>query len=334
MKPDPTYPDFPPGYLDGPDPDVRSLLSSAGGPAPDPIHDLLAQIVAAHTQAMSPAPVPPPLNLAQRMGPLYAPPMPRSSNERDVGGRSFLSGLAQGFNGRGGFGLDGKTKPASALLSSARQPSPLDLARFGLEVQRYKSGLENTNTDNARAAQALKDTEAYRAEMEKERIQNHADSMENQRRDDARAERYYQIALAGLGLRRNADARAADRAKLQKQVSDTFAKWPPMMQHEYESRLRLVFDKSSDPDQRDEAVNQLNADFLQRSQALGSQSDRYGNPVTPGKQYGPAPIPPDAKGARAAAGTPRAGLKPSENPALSPDKRKWFKQHPQYDIAG
>ena len=37
---------------------------------------------------------------------LYQPPMPRSSNERDVGGRGFLSGLVGGFNSRQAHGAD------------------------------------------------------------------------------------------------------------------------------------------------------------------------------------------------------------------------------------
>jgi hypothetical protein len=153
-------------------------------------------------------------------GDIPAPPMPRSANERDVGGRMFLSGLVGGFNSQtGGVG----SKPGA----TAGGGDPLTLAKFA-ETLRHNRTLEaNTNTDNARLAKSQADLEGRTAQSEADRKQFHADMLTEQARDDARANKMLGIALAGLGLRKNADARSAERAARQAKAEAAYSKLSP-----------------------------------------------------------------------------------------------------------
>lgn len=106
--------------------------SMQGPPAPqglpgnDPLESEIARLL--HPQQ----------GILDRMGPLPVPAMPRSANERDVGGRSFLSGLTSGFN---------------SGLQRRQQGPPGRLAQL-LQIQEQKryhdAQIGNTQTDNTR----------------------------------------------------------------------------------------------------------------------------------------------------------------------------------------
>lgn len=70
---------------------------------------------------------------------LYQPPMPRSSNERDVGGRGFLSGLVGGFNSR------------QAQKGANKESTITNLLR--LQEQKRYHDMQNENTDQSRRLQ-------------------------------------------------------------------------------------------------------------------------------------------------------------------------------------
>lgn len=310
---DPTYPDFPPGYLDQSGPDVRALISQPG-PPPDPVQGLISQLLTSTALGSGGGSLlgglaPQRQNLAQKIGPLYQPPMPRSSNEQDVMSRSLLSGLVEGFNNRAGVG------PGAKVSRGTSQPSPLELARFG-ETLRHNRFLEgNTNVDNARADQSQKDSEARTqaylelAQRAADRSDQNAARMWKALADSESRNRFYEnLALQGLGLRKNADARAQQQAALRQKAQAAYAKLSPAAKAASDDEVKQILGKIALARQNDTEYDPSDdwaahdSHVLQWQQLAGTQADPFGPVVAPGKEFGPAPIPPDAGGARAGAG--------------------------------
>lgn len=104
--------------------------------------------------------------LMDRLGPLPVPAMPRSSNERDVNSRSFLSGLVGGFNS----GLKNRNEAPNSALTRLLQ----------LQEQKRFHDMQGANmaADNTRADAQMQALNAYR-----EWQQTHGDAQEKRLND-------------------------------------------------------------------------------------------------------------------------------------------------------
>lgn len=145
-------------------------------------------------QQLSPASTPDPLEsqlmalLQQKQSNpmhLYQPPMPQSSNERDVNSRSFLSGLVGGINSRG------------AQKSANKESTITNLLRLQEQKRYHDMQGQNMAADNARADTQTQAMNAYRDWQ-----QTHGDAQEAR----------LNAALVALTASRNVDDQRAARA--------------------------------------------------------------------------------------------------------------------------
>lgn len=231
-------------------------------PQPNEQDDLDRIIMAALMPQQATTGLAPKPNWAQKLGPLD---VPWSNTPRPSAASYLLRGLVSGFNGK-----VGRNPLAVGGGRAGAAPNPLEMGRYALAIKTARDLAANRATDNARAQASVTQSEADRAAARADREQFHRDTLAAQDRADARANKYLGIAFANLGLRKNADARAAQRAARQQQIAAAYAKWPPMMQHDYESRLRMIFNAATDPDQRDAEVDALNEEFGRKSALLGN----------------------------------------------------------------
>lgn len=215
-------------------------------PTPDPIESQLMALL--HRQP----------SFMDRLGPIPQPAMPRSSNERDVGGRSLLSGLVGGFNSGLARG-QGQRQPDSQIarllqIQEMKRLHDAQIGHYGATEERLAGS--QAALEKSRAALDA-DRDASRAGLENDRALRHGETGQR----ITLAFDSNNMAHDRLKISKAAEARRAalDTARL---------RWPPQMNKEYESRKDELFlnarsaEKAGTDYDLHGALDDLNSEFL------------------------------------------------------------------------
>lgn len=220
---------------------------------------------------------------------LYQPPMPQSSNERDVGGRSFLSGLVGGFNHMGGErGNDRAQKIRETLLGieSSQRGARLSSAR----VERPGS-TPPARLGTARPPMAVKE-DPY-ADLKREKYEAQIDATK------ALAERRRRASATGKRAGSGAPKKGGDGAS-SKDISSPTSQYYRNIGEQLKAALP---DNAEYPKKRDE-IDAWVAKQVQTAQ-INEVARRKGL----------------SQGEAQTGGE----VKPSENPNLTPEQRAYWK---------